>query len=322
MAPQGPVEEVLASLYAQILGVDGVSAADSFFELGGDSLSAMRLIAAANTTLHTDLHVADIFDTPTITTLAHRIDTQAQPATIPPIQTLRTGTGTPLFCIHATSGISWPYQTLATHLTNPLIGINQTLNADETPPHTLQAMAHNYATRIQNTHPTGPYYLLGWSFGGVLAHQIAIELHHRGHTDTRLILLDSLPTLDTNTNPTTTPRNDHQTLQTLLGHHHTTIPDDQLHHLTTNHNNNITLYQHHQPHTYTGPTLLIAAEHTPPPNHPPYESTHTKAAYLLHAWQPHLTGPTTTHSTNSTHHQLLHPNHTPTYTNHLKNFLQ
>ncbi|BBX57256.1 hypothetical protein MSHO_26010 [Mycobacterium shottsii] len=241
---------------------------------------------------------------------------------VPPIQTLRTGTGTPLFCIHATSGISWPYQTLANHLTNPLIGINQTLNTDETPPHTLQAMARNYATRIQNTHPTGPYHLLDWSYGGVLAHQIAIELHHRGHTDTRLILLDSLPTLDTNTNPTTTPRNDRQTLQTLLGHHHTTIPDDQLHHLTTNHNNNITLYQHHQPHTYSGPTLLIAAEHTPPPNHPTYESTHTKAAYLLHAWQPHLTGPTTTHSTNCTHHQLLHPNHTPTYTNHLKNLLQ
>ncbi|WP_261880368.1 phosphopantetheine-binding protein, partial [Mycobacterium marinum] len=53
VAPQGPVEEVLASLYAQILGgSDRVSAADSFFDLGGDSLSAMRLIAAANTTLH------------------------------------------------------------------------------------------------------------------------------------------------------------------------------------------------------------------------------------------------------------------------------
>ncbi|MDC8985715.1 AMP-binding enzyme, partial [Mycobacterium marinum] len=53
VAPQGPVEETLASLYTQILGVDRVSAADSFFDLGGDSLSAMRLIAAANTTLHT-----------------------------------------------------------------------------------------------------------------------------------------------------------------------------------------------------------------------------------------------------------------------------
>ncbi|WP_261877244.1 phosphopantetheine-binding protein, partial [Mycobacterium marinum] len=73
VAPQGPVEETLASLYAQILGVGRVSAADSFFDLGGDSLSAMRLIAAANTTLHTGLRVADVFEAPTITGLAHRV---------------------------------------------------------------------------------------------------------------------------------------------------------------------------------------------------------------------------------------------------------
>ncbi|WCS20767.1 condensation domain-containing protein [Mycobacterium marinum] len=87
LAPQGPVEEVLASLYTQILGIDRISAADSFFELGGDSLSAMRLIAAANTTLHTGLRVADVFEAPTITALAHRIattttTTQAVPALI------------------------------------------------------------------------------------------------------------------------------------------------------------------------------------------------------------------------------------------------
>ncbi|MDC8985664.1 non-ribosomal peptide synthetase, partial [Mycobacterium marinum] len=73
LAPQGPVEETLASLYTQILGVDRISAADSFFDLGGDSLSAMRLIAAANTTLHTGLRVADVFEAPTITGLAHRV---------------------------------------------------------------------------------------------------------------------------------------------------------------------------------------------------------------------------------------------------------
>ncbi|MDC8975837.1 phosphopantetheine-binding protein, partial [Mycobacterium marinum] len=74
LAPQGPVEETLASLYAQILGgSDRVSAADSFFDLGGDSLSAMRLIAAANTTLHAGLRVADVFEAPTITGLAQRV---------------------------------------------------------------------------------------------------------------------------------------------------------------------------------------------------------------------------------------------------------
>ncbi|WP_373195948.1 phosphopantetheine-binding protein, partial [Mycobacterium marinum] len=69
VAPQGPVEEVLASLYAQVLGSDRVSAADSFFDLGGDSLSAMRLVAAANTTLQAGLRVVDVFEAPTITGL-------------------------------------------------------------------------------------------------------------------------------------------------------------------------------------------------------------------------------------------------------------
>nr|MBC9864118.1 hypothetical protein [Mycobacterium pseudoshottsii] len=74
VAPQGPVEETLASLYTQILGgSDRVSAADSFFDLGGDSVSAMRLVAAANTTLHAGLRVADVFEAPAITGLAHRV---------------------------------------------------------------------------------------------------------------------------------------------------------------------------------------------------------------------------------------------------------
>ncbi|MDC8985764.1 phosphopantetheine-binding protein, partial [Mycobacterium marinum] len=75
LAPQGPTEKTLANLYTQILGVDRISATDSFFDLGGDSLSAMRLIAATNTTLHTGLRVADVFEAPTITALAHRIAT-------------------------------------------------------------------------------------------------------------------------------------------------------------------------------------------------------------------------------------------------------
>ncbi|BBC66522.1 hypothetical protein MMRN_34180 [Mycobacterium marinum] len=84
VAPQGPVEETLASLYAQILGrSDRVSAADSFFELGGDSLSAMRLIAAANTTLHTGLRVADVFEAPTITALAELVGTTTTTQAVP-----------------------------------------------------------------------------------------------------------------------------------------------------------------------------------------------------------------------------------------------
>ncbi|WP_231990721.1 condensation domain-containing protein, partial [Mycobacterium sp. 852002-30065_SCH5024008] len=69
-------EEILADIYAQILGLERVGVDDSFFELGGDSLSAMRLIAAVNTSLNTDLSVRAIFEAPTIAQLAPRISAE------------------------------------------------------------------------------------------------------------------------------------------------------------------------------------------------------------------------------------------------------
>ncbi len=76
VAPGGPVQEVLAEIFSQILGIERVGATDSFFELGGDSLSAMRLIAAATTTLNADVRVADLFDAPTVAGLAQRLTTE------------------------------------------------------------------------------------------------------------------------------------------------------------------------------------------------------------------------------------------------------
>ncbi|VEG45704.1 linear gramicidin synthetase subunit D [Mycolicibacterium flavescens] len=73
-APGSAVEEVLAEIYARVLGVDRVGVDDSFFELGGDSLSAMRLIAAINTALETHLSVRTLFDAPTIAGLGPRLD--------------------------------------------------------------------------------------------------------------------------------------------------------------------------------------------------------------------------------------------------------
>ncbi len=72
-APADAVEEVLAGIYAQVLGLERVGVDDSFFELGGDSLSAMRVIAAINTTLDAGLGVRVLFEAPTIHQLAPRI---------------------------------------------------------------------------------------------------------------------------------------------------------------------------------------------------------------------------------------------------------
>ena len=72
-APTGAVEEILAGIYAQVLGLERVGVDDSFFDLGGDSLSAMRVIAAANKSLDAGLAVRVLFESPTVAQLASRV---------------------------------------------------------------------------------------------------------------------------------------------------------------------------------------------------------------------------------------------------------
>ncbi|PBJ61414.1 non-ribosomal peptide synthetase, partial [Mycobacterium avium subsp. hominissuis] len=72
-APESPTEEILAGIYAEVLGVQRVGVDDSFFDLGGDSISAMRLIAAVNAALNADLPVRTVFEAPTVAALAPRI---------------------------------------------------------------------------------------------------------------------------------------------------------------------------------------------------------------------------------------------------------
>ena len=76
-APTNAVEEILAGIYAQALGVERVGVDDSFFDLGGDSISAMRLVAAINSGLDADLSVRALFDAPTVAQLAPRIGGEA-----------------------------------------------------------------------------------------------------------------------------------------------------------------------------------------------------------------------------------------------------
>jgi non-ribosomal peptide synthetase component F len=78
-APATLVEQVLADIYAQVLGLDRVGVDESFFDLGGDSLAAMRAIAAINTALDIDLGVPTLFDAPSVRTLSQRLGTHASP---------------------------------------------------------------------------------------------------------------------------------------------------------------------------------------------------------------------------------------------------
>jgi thioesterase domain-containing protein len=73
----------------------------------------------------------------------------------------------------------------------PIIGINQIPQNGEAEPGSIRGMAKNYADRLQAVYPVGPYNLLGYSFGGPIAHELAVELRRRGCVVQRLILLDA-----------------------------------------------------------------------------------------------------------------------------------
>ena len=81
-APQTQTEKIVAGVFAEVLGLDRVGVDDSFFDLGGDSLSAMRLIAAVNTGLDADLSVRAVFEAPTVAQLAPRIGKGGGPGAV------------------------------------------------------------------------------------------------------------------------------------------------------------------------------------------------------------------------------------------------
>ncbi|BBY45811.1 hypothetical protein MCEL_41060 [Mycolicibacterium celeriflavum] len=85
-APADAVEEILVGIYAQVLGLERVGIDDSFFELGGDSLSAMRVVAAVNASLGVDLGVRTLFEAPTVARLVSRIGADEGLAPLVPVE--------------------------------------------------------------------------------------------------------------------------------------------------------------------------------------------------------------------------------------------
>ncbi|MEB4212249.1 non-ribosomal peptide synthetase, partial [Mycobacterium sp. 94-17] len=193
-APANTVEGLLADIYANVLGLDRVGVEDSFFELGGDSLLAMRLVAVINKTLGTQVAVRTLFHSPSVRGLSQQLGKHDSAVELVPVEILKEGTGIPLCCIHEGNGQSYAYRRLIDYLDGPIIGVNQMPQEGEAEIGSIRDMAKIYADRLRAVYPDGPYNLLGWSFGGPVAHELAIELRRRGCAVDRLVLLD--PVLD------------------------------------------------------------------------------------------------------------------------------
>jgi amino acid adenylation domain-containing protein/non-ribosomal peptide synthase protein (TIGR01720 family) len=196
-APRTPQEQLIAELFAEVLGLASVGVEDNFFDLGGHSLLATRLISRIHGILGVKLGLRTLFESPTPAGLAGRLDMNDPRDAFDVILPLRSqGHRSPLFCIHPGAGISWCYSGLMRHITPdyPIYGVQaRSLARPEPRPTSIQQMATDYANQICMVQPEGPYFLLGWSFGGAVAYTVATELQRRGEQVAFLAVLDAYP---------------------------------------------------------------------------------------------------------------------------------
>lgn len=189
-------QQLLCQLFAEVLGVPRVGVNENFFELGGHSLLATRLVGQIGEILGVKFSIRHLYEAPTVARLAARL---GEPGGSPlePVLAIRTaGRSEPLFCLHPVSGLSWAYSGLLRHIgpDRPVYGMQSPgLRVGARMPATLEEAARECAVRIRTIAPSGPYNLIGWSFGGVLAHAVACLLQEDGQEVAFLAMLDSYP---------------------------------------------------------------------------------------------------------------------------------
>ncbi|GAB2962976.1 non-ribosomal peptide synthetase [Saccharothrix stipae] len=206
-APSTPAEETLAALFAEVLGVPEVGVDDGFFELGGHSLLATRLVARIGAEFGVRLGVRAVFEATTVAAMARRLhdgsaddpeftqDTGS--AVLLPLRA--NGSAAPLFCVHPAAGVGWVYAGLLPHLPDrPVYALQaRGLSQPQARPTSLAEMVKDYLDQVRAVQPTGPYHLLGWSFGAGVAHAMAAALREEGEQVATLALLDGYPTAPT-----------------------------------------------------------------------------------------------------------------------------
>jgi amino acid adenylation domain-containing protein len=196
--PRTALEEQLCALFAEVLQLNCVGIDDNFFHHGGHSLLAIRLIGRIRATLGGGVAIRTLYEAPTVETLARHL-ASAAPArsdleALLPISA--SGIREPLFCVHPAGGFSWSYSRFIGHIPpdRPIYGLQaRNLMQRDVLPATVEEMAADYVKLIREVQPSGPYNLLGWSFGGLVAHAMATQLQSTGEEIGLLALLDAFP---------------------------------------------------------------------------------------------------------------------------------
>ncbi|KAF3886562.1 MULTISPECIES: non-ribosomal peptide synthetase [Nostocales] len=211
VAPCDELEHQLAQIWEEILGVKPVGIKDNFFELGGHSLLAVHLFAQIEQKLGKKLPLATLFQSGTVEALAQMLREQEkamshQVLTTAPAKDKSValwsslvaiqpkGSKPPFFCIHPAGGETLCFRSLALHLglDQPFYGLQpRGLDGKQPPLTRIEDMAALYIQEIQTIQPNGPYFLGGYSIGGVIAYEMVLQLQRQGYKVNLLVIFDS-----------------------------------------------------------------------------------------------------------------------------------
>ncbi|MBB4902968.1 non-ribosomal peptide synthetase, partial [Streptomyces griseomycini] len=309
-APRTETEEVLTRLYADVLGLEEVGIDDDFFALGGHSLLAARLGSRIRDRFGAPLPMRALFQAPTVAELAGHVEQALRTARdasrtggddpFARVLPLRTGGDKePLWWMHLAGGLAWPYLNYSAHLPadRPSYGLQaRGLDGTGELPDRLETLVDDYVREIRSHQPEGPYHLVGWSFGGAVAHAVAAALTEQGHRVALLALLDTAPGGHFANDPDLELG---QVRALLRDHAGELVGDGEEQLLATASRllvNNVEMLKRFRTPVYRGDVLFFNATHNP-------EAPYTRQ------WEPYVTGTLTVHDVPSTHHEICAPQH-------------
>ena len=203
-APEGETEKKMAAIWSEVLKQENIPANRSFFDLGGHSLQALKLFNQIDKEFGQKLPLSTLFESPTVTELASKFAPReaisATPANLSALH--KSGSKTPIFCIHGGDGGTLIYRQLAEGLDQdrPFYTLEApALSGEGHIAPTIEETAKTYIEQILTVQSKGPYLIGGYCFGGIVAYEIAQQLKKAGEE------IESLYLFDTD-NPSVAPR--------------------------------------------------------------------------------------------------------------------
>jgi amino acid adenylation domain-containing protein len=195
--PKTEIERKLAKIWESVLCIQSIGITDDFFELGGNSLMAMSLFIEIEAAFDRKLPLATLFESSTIAQIAAQLQSQQPQAHWRSLVAIQPkGSNPPLFLVHPIKGDVLCYAALARALGThqPLYGLQaRGLDGQSKPQTSIEAIAADYLAEIQQVQPQGPYHLGGYSFGGVVAFEMAQQLRAQNQAVNLVALLDPYP---------------------------------------------------------------------------------------------------------------------------------